>query len=368
MTTNPYAQSFQHLSYLVQYPYGCIEQTTSSTRPLLYVSEFVDSVDPTLTANAKVEDMVLSGIRRVFSMQTSSGGFAYWPGSSEPVAWGTAYATHMLLDAQKRKYEVPQDRLDDAIKWMTEAAKHPERLNHYGYDDGSEAYVQYVLALAGKGQKARVQKLIDELGSRKFYSPNQRAEQDYLLKAALYLAGDRRYEKDLRNPDVSALSEERWNSWSFYSDRRRRGLMLSTFQDLFGNDAAGEPLAQRVAEALQHERSEYYTTQELVWGITGLGKRVAGAASSFSPPVLTAEGKELAPQVGTKQRASDRTWALVRASERKGLTLKVPEKSQGKLYRCSPATACARTACTAPGARGCRSRASTATSRATCST
>ncbi|ATB37223.1 hypothetical protein CYFUS_002644 [Cystobacter fuscus] len=334
VTTNPYAQSFQHLSYLVQYPYGCIEQTTSSTRPLLYVSEFVDSVDPALTANAKVEDMVLSGIRRVFSMQTSSGGFAYWPGQSEPVAWGTAYATHMLLDAQKRKYAVPQERLDDAIQWMTEVAKNPDRLahDHSSYDDGSEAYVHYVLALAGKGQKARVQKLIDELGGKKFYSTNQRAEQDYLLKAALYLAGDRRYEKDLRNPDVSALSEERWNSWSFYSDRRRRGLMLSTFQDLFGNDPAGEPLAQRVAEALQNERSSYYTTQELVWGITGLGKRVAGAASSFSPPVLTADGKELAPQSVPKQRASDRTWALVRASERKGLTLKVPEKSEGKLY------------------------------------
>jgi len=27
------------------------------------------------------------------------------------VEWGTAYATHMLLDAQKRKYAVPQDRI-----------------------------------------------------------------------------------------------------------------------------------------------------------------------------------------------------------------------------------------------------------------
>jgi uncharacterized protein YfaS (alpha-2-macroglobulin family) len=107
--------------------------------------------------------------------------------------------------------------------------------------------------------------------------------------------------------------------------------MLSTFQDLFGDDAAGEPLAQRVAEALKLERSSYYTTQELVWGITGLGKRVAGAASTFTPPVLTADGKEVAVQQ-SKARASDRTWALVRASERKGLNLKVPEKGDGKLY------------------------------------
>ena len=112
--------------------------------------------------------------------------------------------------------------------------------------------------------------------------------------------------------------------------------MLSTFQDLFGADPAGEPLAQRVAEALKDQRSAHYTTQELVWGITGLGKRVAGAASSFTPPVLTADGKEVAVQAAAAkkgaQRASDRTWALVRASERKGLSLKVPEKGEGKLY------------------------------------
>ena len=334
VTTNPYAESFQHLSYLVQYPYGCIEQTTSSTRPLLYVSELVDSVDPTLTANAKLEDMVMSGVNRVLSMQTPSGGFSYWPGATEPVEWGSAYATHMLLDAQKRKYAVPQDRIDSALTWMNQRVTQRENRSgsdHY-YNDGSEPYMHYVLAMSGKGHKARVQKLIDQLGGQKFYSASQRAEQEFMLKAALYMAGDRRYEKDLRNPDISPVAEERWNGWSFYSDRRRRGFMLSTFQDLFGDDPAGEPLAQRVAEALKDQKSSYYTTQELVWGITGLGKRVAGAASKFTPPVLTADGKEVAVKEGGKARASDRTWALVRASERKGLSLKVAEKGEGRLY------------------------------------
>jgi hypothetical protein len=334
VTTNPYAESFQHLSYLVRYPYGCIEQTTSSTRPLLYVSELVDSVDPTLTANAKLEDMVMSGVNRVLSMQTPSGGFSYWPGATEPVEWGSAYATHMLLDAQKRKYAVPQDRIDSALTWMNQRVT--QRENRSGsdpyYNDGSEPYMHYVLAMSGKGHKARVQKLIDQLGGQKFYSASQRAEQEFMLKAALYMAGDRRYEKDLRNPDISPVAEERWNGWSFYSDRRRRGFMLSTFQDLFGDDPAGEPLAQRVAEALKQQTSAYYTTQELVWGITGLGKRVAGAASKFSPPVLMADGKEMAVREGGKTRASDRTWALVRASERKGLSLKVAEKGEGRLY------------------------------------
>ena len=97
-----------------------------------------------------------------------------------------------------------------------------------------------------------------------------------MLKAALYLAGDRRYEKDLKAVDASPIAEDRVNCWSFYSDRRRRGMMLSTFFDLFGNDPAGELLAQRVAEGLAGQPSYYYNTQELVWGMTGLGKWVQG--------------------------------------------------------------------------------------------
>ena len=48
LTSNPYGESFDHLKYLVHYPHGCVEQTTSSTRPLLYVSQLVGQVDPSL--------------------------------------------------------------------------------------------------------------------------------------------------------------------------------------------------------------------------------------------------------------------------------------------------------------------------------
>ena len=116
-----------------------------------------------------------------------------------------------------------------------------------------------------------------------------------MLKAALYLAGDRRYEKDLKAVDTSPIAEDRINSWSFYSDRRRRGFMLATFHDLFGNDPAGEPLAQRVAEGLTGQPSYYYNTQELVWGVTGLGKWVqAQAAKGVADGTLRADGAVIA--------------------------------------------------------------------------
>ncbi|QDE96417.1 alpha-2-macroglobulin family protein [Myxococcus xanthus] len=336
VTANPYARSLQHLSYLARYPYGCVEQTTSATRPLLYVSELVNDVDPTLTQGGTVGDMVLSGINRILAMQTPSGGFGYWPGATEPVGWGSAYAAHMLLDAQKLKYPVPQDRLNDALTWMsTELNKLEGRQSRDDmYTDSAEAYMHYVLSVAGKGRKARVQKLVDALAERAKQKAltGEEQERDYMLKASLWLAGDRRYEKELRNPDLSPVTGERKNDWSFYSDRRRRGFMLSTFQDLFGKDAAGEPLARMVAESLQGHSSGWYTTQELVWGITGLGKRLQGTSTQFSAPVLKADGKVMTPVQDKTVRSSDRTWALARASERQGLQLEVTSKDEGRLY------------------------------------
>lgn len=328
-TGNPYGEAMNHLRFLVQYPHGCIEQTTSSTRPLLYVSSLVDDVDPTLVASGKLDDMVMHGVNRVLSMQTPSGGFGYWPGDPQPNPWGTAYATHMLLDAKKKGYPIPEERLQRVLAWIGEVLTARERGSAEGYGwENAEPYLHYVLALSGKGRTARIQKLIEAMPG----AQREEGQEDlYLLQAAMWLSGDRRHESALKAPDASAITGYRANSWSYYSDLRRRGLLLSTFQDLFGSDAAGEPLAQRIAAELR--RGSYsYTTQELVWGVTALGKR-AGARPARFQATLVAAGKALPPPVSPDKGAPPRTtWSVARASEHGALALRVARSSEGKAY------------------------------------
>jgi len=334
VTTQPYGDVMDHLKHLVRYPYGCVEQTTSTTRPLLFLGNFLQTLDPELTREGSLEQMAQSGVDRVLSMQTPAGGFAYWPGGSDPVHWGTAYATHLLLDAQKLEYAVPQEAIDEALDWMErQITHHFERDAHVDdwYSRDAEPYLHLVLALGGRGRKARIEKLIDDLGPR----PAGGAEKEalYMLQAALWLAGDHRYEAELRRPDLSAVTIDRDNGWTFYSDRRRRGLMLSTLVDLFGPDPGAEPLANLVAEALRGYPSSWYTTQELVWSITGLGKYAAAGAVDFTPPVVHAGGRRIEPREPVPGRGNERTWSLARASEYDQLTIEVPEKKgEGKLY------------------------------------
>lgn len=287
-------------------------------------------------ANNKIEDMVMSGVNRLIAMQTPSGGFGVWPGDTHPVPWGTAYVTHTLIDAQRQGFPVPQEKIDGAVAYLEGELTKLERGeagaqdSKYGLQPSQwEPYAHYVAALAGKPRKARAGKLID--GYRQGEN-GERGEQRYLLMAALHLAGDRRYEAELKKPDVSPVTDQRSWSWNYYSDLRRRGIALNVFQDVFGSDAAGEPLAQLVAEGLRKD-STGYSTQELSWGVSGLGKRVANQPSSFGAASLVANGKAVSPAPlpkGAKQ--SDKTWALARASEYGTMTLEVPKTDSGRLF------------------------------------
>ncbi|MCX5746333.1 MAG: hypothetical protein NT062_27975, partial [Proteobacteria bacterium] len=178
----------------------------------------------------------------------------------------------------------------------------------------------------GKGKKARIARLIEEIPAT---AKGEQAEDRYMLMAALYLAGDRRYEAELKKVDASPIAVDRINSWSFYSDRRRRAFQLSTFHDLFGNDAAGEALATRVAESLSGQKSGYYNTQELVWGVTGLGKWVQGMnAKGVADGKLVADGVTIDARKA-KRKTNDKSWSLLRASEYAKLSLEIPASAAG---------------------------------------
>ena len=67
------------LRYLIRYPHGCLEQTTSKVFPLLYFSDLARSVEPMLAAEDSVDHYITSGITKIESMLKSNNRFTYWP-------------------------------------------------------------------------------------------------------------------------------------------------------------------------------------------------------------------------------------------------------------------------------------------------
>lgn len=318
VTNHRYGREMTHLRYLVRYPYGCVEQTTSSLRPMLFVSSLVGSIDSDLLKDGTVEQKVMYGVRRLLSMQTPSGGFAYWPGANDPNAWGTAYATHALLDAKAAGFPVPDDRMQEAMRYMenvvTNGAAHQ--------DAHAQAYMLYVLAKAGRANQAAMRALLAD-------SKTLNEEQRFLLRAGLYLAGDRRFEADLRIVNGSAITKKRTNDWSYWSELRTRGLQLAVLEDLFPGAASSEALAEAVASSLRESTSDYYTTQELAWAVSALGKRSSSGADKWSIGKLTGAGKAVA---ALPKSGRDDLFTLTGASGRLPLHLQVDAVSGGTLF------------------------------------
>ncbi|HJT73309.1 MAG TPA: alpha-2-macroglobulin family protein, partial [Chitinophaga sp.] len=77
VSTIPAMNLAKRLGYLIQYPHGCIEQTTSSVFPQLVLNQVMDLKPEELT---KIEANIKSGLRRLKGFQTSDGGLSYWPG------------------------------------------------------------------------------------------------------------------------------------------------------------------------------------------------------------------------------------------------------------------------------------------------
>ena len=105
------------LNYLLRYPYGCLEQTTSAAFPLLYLADLVEQVAPGSITRGDCAHYVQAGILRILSMQVPNGGFAYWPHSRKEYGWGSLYAIHFLVEAERAGYDVPDARLNAALTY-----------------------------------------------------------------------------------------------------------------------------------------------------------------------------------------------------------------------------------------------------------
>ena len=83
------------LGYLVDYPHGCLEQTSSRLLALSLAKELGPRAGLEMEPEA-IDERIAVGLARIRLFETWSGGYAYWPGSSEPRAVATAHAVEAL--------------------------------------------------------------------------------------------------------------------------------------------------------------------------------------------------------------------------------------------------------------------------------
>jgi uncharacterized protein YfaS (alpha-2-macroglobulin family) len=248
----------QRLQYLIGYPHGCIEQTTSAAFPQLYLPQLVElNAQQTLD----VEQHVNAAIARLASFQTSSGGFAYWPYQSNVDPWANNYAGHFLLEAKQRGYSVPPTMLANWQRYQRDQAR-----SFTGYGYAADAYRVYTLALAGSADTGAMNRLRERINAE---SADETAF--WLLALAYQQIGQDTVANELLDTiDKLRLSGKvynRINGWTYGSDLRDRSVLLLLRQKMGDTDAAWQ-IATLIAKELADD--SWYSTQTTAWALLAL--------------------------------------------------------------------------------------------------
>jgi uncharacterized protein YfaS (alpha-2-macroglobulin family) len=106
---------------LLTYPYGCLEQTTSSAYPLVYIDDDAAKRWGMTPVPREERAKRLEGaFARLAGMQQARGGYGLWAASNPYEGWLTAYVTGFLQDARDGGFAVPEGQLKKALENLTE--------------------------------------------------------------------------------------------------------------------------------------------------------------------------------------------------------------------------------------------------------
>ena len=267
----PNMDFLHRLDWLVRYPYGCIEQTTSSVFPQLALKSLFANNEKKLT---EIDQNINAGIDRLRMFQLSNGGFSYWPGGSQASAWGSNYAGQFLIEARRQGYVVPDIMYDGIIKYLERESRNSSR---NAKDLMTRVNRCFILALAEKAP-------INEMNLLKQNEYTQLSNvQKWQLVTAYKLAGA--YDKV--EPLVEGISKEVDEYSEFghtYGSRYRDlGIILRCLTILERADDASL-MAKHIAEVLSG--SYWYSTQTVGQMLLGIGNYFKYAGISASDDLI----------------------------------------------------------------------------------
>lgn len=168
---------------LLSYPYGCVEQTTSSTYPHLFVDEEkARSLGLKPFSMEERSRMVADSIAKLNAYQGADGGFSLWGGAEGREYWLTAYVGNFLQDARAQGFDVPADMqkktMDFLLRKLQEGVAGVSDKAVTGVDEawgntlyagqgrfGVLAYGGYVLARDARAPLSTLRQLFDRRAS-----------------------------------------------------------------------------------------------------------------------------------------------------------------------------------------------------------
>lgn len=188
----------ESMRYLIEYPYGCLEQLSSRLVPFVALRELFGKFGvkyPSAAAEAQArsefllswlgkdalqglgsdpDEVVKRTIQKIESLQDYSGGYRYWPTSFCASDYGSAYAVLALSRAKALGYPVDGEALERGKTWLadTVAAGKPLDCSYSRQpsDPVTRIFALYTLARAGSPKSSYYAELSKNTASLPFFA------------------------------------------------------------------------------------------------------------------------------------------------------------------------------------------------------
>ena len=258
-STLPAMDFNRRMQYLIQYPHGCVEQTTSSVFPQLFLA---DIFDLTATRKQEIDQNLKDGVKRLGQFQTTDGGMGYWIGDADANDWGTSYSGHFMIEAEKKGYKLPLTFMTNWLRYQKQKAR-SWRPSYRSYNtDLAQAYRLYTLALAGHADLAAMNRL------REFTEISNNAK--WRLAAAYALASKNKAALALANTANIDFKPYKYDYYTYGNTDRNRAMAMETM--LLTGDKEYIELAKSIAKRLSSDT--WMSTQTTAYSLLALAKIV----------------------------------------------------------------------------------------------
>lgn len=296
----PAIQFAGSLHYLLQYPHGCLEQTTSRVFPLLAFDDLARLVEPELFERSSADYFIEEGIAKLERMMMPSGAFSYWPGGGYSNTWSSVYASHFLVEARKAGHVVSERVYDRMLTALASIARDYSLGDRYTLE--RSAYAAYVLALAGKPEKST------QLYLKNNALDNLPTYSRYHLAGAFALSGDRASAQSILPqqavPPVTVRGQE--TGGNFNSSIRSKAIMLDILAEV---DPASPQVPALVGDLTRQAAvGRWYTTQENAFAFLALGKISRTQAQADYTGRFVVDGQDIASFDEENQRFASKDW------------------------------------------------------------
>ncbi|HRH70497.1 MAG TPA: MG2 domain-containing protein [Flavobacteriales bacterium] len=283
VSTIPPVDMGRRLQYLIDYPHGCLEQTTSKAFPQLYLSSVMELPD---RSAQNMRGNVEAALRKLTQFQRPDGSFNYWPGGGDHYdQWTSIYAGHFMVEAERQGFVPPQGLRAGWLSYQRRSARDWNNALDQGWSREAsrftQAYRLYVLALAGSQELSSMNRLRDQ------------ADLDLRTRWMLAAAYGRIGRKDVAEQLVKDLDDTvpayTEMAFTYGSDLRDEALIAEALLTM-DRTASAAAVVQRIAKRLSAD--SWYSTQSTAFGLMAVArlaeKSPLGKGMSYT---LTVSGK-----------------------------------------------------------------------------